>query len=133
MKRTATPEQRERAQARRAAFRQLAQKVAHMSEDERAALAARHAVVTVEGHALTPHNACLILSQRPGATVVAGFRQWKRAGRTVRKGERGLALWVPTGTRDRNGTAPALETAEGERRGFVIGTVFDVTQTEPLD
>lgn len=34
------------------------------------------------------HNSVLIALQRPGATLVAGYRKWQQLGRQVRRGER---------------------------------------------
>lgn len=115
---------------RRTAFREIARKVGAMGPQEREALAARVALRTVEGHALSVHNSCLIWSQRPSATVVAGFRQWKRAGRVVQKGEKGLALWVPVGQRaDDPNREPGEVSSADQQPGFIMGTVFDVSQT----
>lgn len=69
-------------------------------------------------------NVAWILAQCPDATVVAGFQQWKQAGRTVRKGERGLAILVPTMRKDK-------DTGE-DLAGFRVGYVFDVSQTDEL-
>ncbi len=41
------------------------------------------------------HNQILILTQRPTATRVAGYRTWQGLGRQVRRGERGLAILAP--------------------------------------
>ncbi len=67
--------------------------------------------------------------------MVGGFRQWKDKGRSVRKGEHGLMIWVPTGKGEKaedGAPVPAAEAgAEKEKRaGFIMGTVFDVTQTD---
>jgi hypothetical protein len=136
-----TAQQKAAAAERRKRFTELAKRVAEMTDDERAALVAHvGAVVTCEGRALSVHNSCLVLTQFPTASMVGGFRQWKAHGRSVRMGEHGLMIWVPTArTTDAEPTAtegqPAAgaEPAEGEakRAGFVMGTVFDVTQTEP--
>jgi len=40
-------------------------------------------------------NVLMIMSQRPDASLVAGFGTWKRMGRHVRKGARGIAIWAP--------------------------------------
>jgi hypothetical protein len=40
-------------------------------------------------------NVCLIVSQRPDASRVAGYRTWQRLGRQVRKGERGIRILAP--------------------------------------
>ncbi|MFA7296303.1 MAG: ArdC family protein [Dehalococcoidia bacterium] len=103
----------------------MAAEIAALSDAERAAIVARLGrCVTVEGHALSVRNACLVWMQRPDASVVAGFRQWLAAGRSVRKGEHGIGIWAPTGGRDGD------EGDEGPR--FVFVTVFDVAQTEAV-
>jgi antirestriction protein ArdC len=77
------------------------------------------------------HNALLILSQRPTATHVAGFQGWRKVGRFVKKGEKGIAILYP-----RVKAREDLDTGEKERflSGFGVGYVFDVDQTdgEPL-
>ena len=79
-------------------------------------------------------NVCLIVSQRPDATQVAGYKAWQKLGRQVRKGEHGIRILAPCRVK-------ASETAEagGERDvyrvvGFRVVAVFDVAQTdgEPL-
>jgi hypothetical protein len=40
-------------------------------------------------------NVLLIAFQRPNATQVAGFHAWKKLGRFVRKGERGICILAP--------------------------------------
>jgi hypothetical protein len=137
-RRQPTPEQKAAAAERRARFTALANRVAEMSDDERAALVARvGAVVTCEGRELSVHNSCLVLTQLPAASMVGGFRQWQAHGRSVRKGEHGLMIWVPTNrTADAepntSTTQPADAPAEGDekRAGFVMVTVFDISQTE---
>jgi len=81
-------------------------------------------------HRYSLGNQLLIAFQRPDATQVAGFHAWRKLGRQVRKGEKGIAILVPhiRTVRDEDG--------EDERRvtGFGTGYVFDVSQTdgEPL-
>jgi hypothetical protein len=137
--RTATPEQKAKAAARREKFRGLAKQISAMSDAARAELAAKlPGLVTVEGRALSAGNMCLVAVQKPDATMVGGFRQWLKAGRCVAKGSVGLMIWVPTGKRDSD--APAASAAAdketggeaGERPGFIMGTVFDVSQTVEL-
>lgn len=139
MRKTATAEQKQAAAERRERFKALCQRVAEMTEDERAQLVARcGAIVTPEGRALSVHNSCLILHQLPSASMVGGFQQWLKVGRVVRKGERGLSLWFPrSGSANSEAqAAPEGEQAEndsqaGEKPRFAMGTVFDVSQTEP--
>lgn len=132
-RRELTPEQIEARDARRAKFRTLCKQIADMPELDRLALAANlPGLVTCEGHALSLHNVCLIAKQFPGASIVGGFQQWKRAGRQVRKGEHGAMIWIPTG-HSKPGDGPTAEdvsAAEGESIRFLTATVFDVSQTE---
>jgi antirestriction protein ArdC len=77
-------------------------------------------------------NTLLILLQRPDASQVAGFQAWKRLGRQVRRGEKGIAIVVPHVRKARDEGSE-----DGEERrvaGFGMGYVFDISQTdgEPL-
>jgi hypothetical protein len=136
MRKQPTAEQKARAAERRDKFRALAKLLTEMSDGERAALIDRAgSVVTIEGRPLSFHNTCMLAMQNPAVTVVGGFAQWKRAGRSVRKGERGLGIWVPVGggKDDGSGSGVAVD-ADGKdsvgRVRFVMGTVFDIAQTE---
>src|SRR3990167_7978100 len=128
MRRSPTPEQKQAAHERRQRFHAMAKTIADMPEAQRNDLAARMLCLsTVEGRALSFHNTCMIAYQNPGATMVGGFRQWIKAGRAVRKGEHGLMIWVPI--------IPSEEAAEADPKTaddtrFIVGTVFDVAQTQ---
>jgi hypothetical protein len=69
-------------------------------------------------------NVMLILAQRPDATECAGFHDWRKVGRSVRKGAKGVAILVPmTGKDD-----------EGERvTRFSYRYVFDISDTDPVN
>lgn len=134
MVKTRTDEQIARAAERRARFRELAKRLAEMPAEDRAAMAGRlPGVATVEGHSLSLHNTLLLSFQREAVTLVGGFRQWRRARRTVRKGERGLMIWIPKAERNNNstGSTPEEDGAPGPadpQPAFIMGTVFDVSQ-----
>jgi hypothetical protein len=145
-RRQPTAEQKQKAAERRERFRALAQTVSKMTDDERAALVMRAgAVLTCEGRALSGVNTVLLLMQRPGVSVVGGFWQWKRVGRRVVKGASGLSLWIPRmgkaegspaeGPADVAYCGEPIDSTEGQKknpgRRFLVGTVFDVSQTEP--
>lgn len=141
MKRTRnlSPDRIEARDARRLKFSGLAKQIADMTDDERAALAARMAgAITIEGRSLSAGNACLIAFQDPNATILGGFQQWRQHGRTVRKGEHGIMIWAPTRRREEPapvGAAAGLEPAaveSGDRPGFIMVTVFDVAQTDAI-
>lgn len=104
----------------------------------------------------SPHNVLLITQQCPDAQAVAGFHTWKALGRSVRKGEKGLAILAPV---LRRGTSPDQQTATPDGRaaaaspaegsgsasaevskdaagrprrvvGFRVVHVFDISQTD---
>lgn len=132
--RTATPEQKAAAAERRERMRKLAKQISAMDERERQMMVVNHgSVVTIRGHSLSVHNSCMLIYQCNRVSVVGGFRQWKTAGRSVRKGERGLSIWVPLG--NDGPELPADDDAEdkGGKPRFALGTVFDVTQTEEIE
>lgn len=92
-------------------------------------------------HSYSFGNALLIQLQRPDSTQVAGFKKWQELGRQVRKGETGIKILVPHISRRK--TSGEDQSIEGEReseneplrgpgiiRGFGVGTVFDVSQTD---
>lgn len=76
-------------------------------------------------------NVMMIYLQFPEATHVAGFHTWKKLGRTVKKGEKGIAILAPLlfkrTVEDDDG---ADEKAIQVLRGFKVVHVFDVSQTE---
>ncbi len=77
------------------------------------------------------HNVCLIASQCPSATRVAGFQTWRTMGRFVRKGEKGIAIMAPiVGRREAESDGDNARAIVGFRAAYV----FDVEQTdgEPL-
>jgi antirestriction protein ArdC len=77
-------------------------------------------------HRYSLHNVCLIVSQRPNATRVAGFQTWRSLGRFVRRGEKGIAILAPIDARRR------ADNADDESKavvGFRTAYVFDLEQT----
>lgn len=123
----ATEAQKQAAKARREKFRALVAKIAGMTESERAKFAAKiGTVMNCEGHALSADNTMLLIHQLETVSIVGGFKQWKKHGRNVRKGEKGICIWVPIKPKDENGEA----LQDADKPGFFMGTVFDVSQTE---
>ena len=82
-------------------------------------------------HHYSLNNAILISAQRPDAARVAGFHAWRKLGRCVKKGERGIAIFAPM-LRRKDCDEREATTSDGERSvfGFQIAYVFDVSQTE---
>lgn len=132
-----TPEQKAKSQARRDQFKALWKQVADMPEAERIAQANKLGIVSCEGHGLSYKNQCLLALQNPGVTVIGGFRQWIKMGRVVQKGQHGLMIWVPCGEKTMlEPTKPSdgkVTEEGGSDRRFIIGTVFDISQTEVLE
>jgi len=88
-------------------------------------------------HKYSYGNIILISQQRPGATAVAGFNTWKNTfGRTVNKGEKGIAILAPVSYKydverevvDNEGNK-TKETATHTGLTFRPVYVFDVSQT----
>jgi antirestriction protein ArdC len=74
-------------------------------------------------------NILLIATQCPGATRVAGFQTWRKLGRYVRRGEKGIVILAPM---VRRASEPAESSDDESVRlfGFRAAHVFDVRQTE---
>jgi len=79
-------------------------------------------------HNYSFNNTMLILMQMPGATRLAGFQTWKKMGRYVKKGEKGIKVIAP---------APYKKTIEenGEEKeivvpSFKIVSTYDISQTD---
>jgi hypothetical protein len=97
---------------------------------------ARYLMAMGRFHSYSWGNTLLIHVQRPDATHVAGFTTWKKLGRSVRKGEKGILILAPCG--GRKGTTPAEDGGETETDGrrreparrFRAAYVFDISQTE---
>ena len=132
-KRQPTPEQKEKAAARRSMFKQYCQTIAKMTDEQRAQWAQRAPALKADGTPYSLGNQLLIALQRDDATVLCGFNQWKQAGRIVSKGEHGVMIWIPTGKgKDSDPDQPAEDSDPDQKPGFIMGTVFDISQTEEL-
>ena len=111
-------------------MRQLAKRVEAIPEGDRESLAAKYGTVTAEGHHLSAYNSVFLAMQagRP-LLQVGGFRQWKKVGRMVSKGQHAAGyMYVPM--KRRNGDDQTGETEEKVR--FRLVPVFDIAQTEEV-
>lgn len=96
-------------------------------------------------HGYSPRNAALIFFQKPDATYVAGYDEWKKLGRYVRRGETGISIFAPVKAAEKidkpvlddNGKPvldgdgnPKTETVSEARIRFHAVSVFDVSQTD---
>ncbi|HVE47717.1 MAG TPA: ArdC family protein, partial [Acidimicrobiales bacterium] len=83
---------------------------------------ARYLSVAARFHSYSANNLWLILAQRPDLATtggrVAGYQTWKRLGRQVQAGSKGIAILAPCVYRRRGAvdaaptTAPADSTAD---------------------
>ena len=83
-------------------------------------------------HNYSLNNAILILHQNPQATNVAGFQTWKKLGRYVKKGEKGIKILCPI----KYSKNKDDEDEDGKNKTnifFKIGNVFDISQTEVIN
>jgi hypothetical protein len=129
----ATTEQKEAAAARRAGIKQLCAIVKALPVEKRVLLAASYGIRNPEGRELSPFNQCLLVHQNSSVSIVGGFQQWKKLGRSVKKGERALAIWVPCGKQAEGASDAGANPDTTEDRFFILGNVFDITQTETED
>lgn len=89
-------------------------------------------------HNYSFYNQVMIFLQKPDATKVAGFVTWKKLVRYVKRGESGIAIWVPIiyACKNQDKDDDELEEDENEEEnkeqlvGFKTGYVFDISQTE---
>jgi len=88
-------------------------------------------------HRYSFHNQMLIWMVAPDATDVAGFHTWKKLGRTVKKGEKGIPIFAPIWVKrkpeaDHEGITEETEGNDSEQKKmfFRVVYVWDVSQTE---
>lgn len=75
-------------------------------------------------------NIMLIYQQFPDAAQVAGFHAWRKLGRFVRKGEKGIAILAPLLFKRQEEKDDSDSNSARVLRGFKVVHVFDVSQTE---
>ncbi|WP_119069981.1 ArdC family protein [Rubrobacter indicoceani] len=89
----------------------------------------RYLAFAARFHVYSANNCMLILLQKPSATRVAGYGNWRGLGRQVKRDERGIDI-----------LAPVFRTVEDEETGekiraicaFKVVRVFDISQTIAL-
>lgn len=124
-----TPEQRQ--ERLNAAHNALMEQVETLTTSEgwRAMLSARR---WLRRYSL--NNLLLIIDQCEHATDVRGYGAWKKAGRQVRRGEKGIRILAPARYRARDDNGDPVNDNDGNPqyrvRGFKVETVFDISQTD---
>ena len=129
-----TEAQKEAAKERRSQIAKMMNVIKAMPETKRLEIAANFGIRNTEGRELSVYNQCLLIAQNDKVSLVGGFTQWKKLDRSVKKGSRALAIWVPCSKKAEGG--PGAIVPHGTDPGsldesfFVIGNVFDISQTE---
>jgi hypothetical protein len=85
--------------------------------------------VLAKFHRYSFQNSMLIAFQCPNASHVAGFNAWKKLGRQVVKGAKGIAILAPCVYRSKDDEASDCD-KKAVVKGFKVVHVFDVSQTE---
>ena len=81
-------------------------------------------------HRYSWNNCLLIALQRPAASHVAGFHTWRKFGRHVRKGAKGIAILAPMVSKKKAEAEDAEEDQQTRVFGFRTAYVFDFADTE---
>src|SRR5690606_9800708 len=77
-------------------------------------------------------NQMLIFSQKPDATLVAGYRTWRDMGHQVKAGEKGIKIIAPIFVKNVEENEVGQTTSLQKLVGFRVVSVFDSSQlTEP--
>jgi hypothetical protein len=76
------------------------------------------------------HNLMLILSQKPDATHVAGYRTWQQLGRFVKKGAKGILIFAPVVRRKQVSSEEIDDTSTAKLVAFRGVYVFDQSDTD---
>jgi hypothetical protein len=100
----------------------------------------RYLTAMAKFHRYSFGNQLLIAFQRPDATHVAGFQTWKKLGRYVKAGEKGILIIAPVKRRVAKAElVPADGGSDGEAEAsadlvrvvsFTGAYVFDISQTD---
>lgn len=112
-------------------------------------MAAAAVAITAIGDRYSARNRLIMWIQRPEVRHVAGIHEWRRRGRKVRKGEKGIAFLAPVKKAALRNTTTVSETEHVEQdtaagtagestgagprqvTGVCVRYVFDISQTEP--
>jgi hypothetical protein len=84
-------------------------------------------------HSYSFNNTILIYMQNPHATLVKGFREWKKYGRFVKKGAKSIRVLAPLISKKKEREEEQSDKEEKGKRvlyGFRYVNVFDVASTD---
>lgn len=85
-------------------------------------------------HQYSFNNRFMIWLQQPNASLVAGFSSWKKLGRYVKKGEKGLVIFAPNTktiiVQEKQENGEIIEKPKRIITGWHLTYVYDVSQTD---
>lgn len=81
-------------------------------------------------HHYSVRNTILIMMQNPAATLCASYDAWGKKGRHVKRGEKGMKVFVPAPKKFKKQNEETGEEEEFSRMFFTTGSVFDISQTD---
>lgn len=103
------------------------------SEDWRKTLEAMAILGPASINRFSFRNIMLLLAQRPDSRHAATFNAWHKAGRHVKKGEKGLTVLRPRLVKETGTDAQGNPAERSKLVGFSYLTVFAIEQTEGED
>jgi hypothetical protein len=80
-------------------------------------------------HRYSASNILLIMTQRPGATHVAGYHTWRKLHRQVTRGAKGIVIFAPLVRKAVDTSECGIETEREKLVGYRTAVVFDVADT----
>jgi len=104
-----------------------------LSESEITEMIQNMEVFNPEGHPISNYNKAFLKFQNKelNFTVIAGYQQWQKFGRNVRKGVHGTWIFIPAMKKTVD-EKTGKKTGEEEFDRFLMARVFDITQTFDL-
>jgi hypothetical protein len=117
---------------RQSKIKELRTKLSSLNESQRNEIIKHGIVTNIDGHILSLHNTLLVHLQSSDfiPSVVAGFNQWIKQGKAVKRGQHGIMIFFPVGNKndDNEVISPT---------NFYTATVFDISQvmdigTQPI-
>ena len=102
-----------------------------LSADQLAEISASNQIANPDGHMISDKNIAFLQFQNKEDlkfTVIAGYKQWHKYSRCVKKGAHGFWIFIPSMTRTKTEENGKTKTVEQFDR-FLMARVFDVSQT----
>lgn len=99
-------------------------------EQGQSATLTRYLAAMARFHRYSVHNVMLIYTQKDDAGNVAGFHTWRKLGRFVKKGEKGILILAPMIFKREQETVSSDEESQSYLR-FKAAYVFDAVVVDP--